>query len=130
MISDKLRKIAVQLGKQELDQFMSDFWSKTFSHPFDDRSRIWGNEIIAEVKPFDGKIHISWIQALDPRKGQGGKFMSWICDLADKHQVAMSLAPEPRGDHAMPKSKLISFYSKYGFKKSKYQLMYREPKGS
>jgi len=113
--------------KKNLDLFMDEFWSKTSSHPFERASRIWKNEMISEVRPFDGKIHISWIQALEPRQGSGNSFMEWICKLADKYQVSMGLNPEPKGQNSMPKKRLKEFYSKFNFKKDKYGYMVRKP---
>jgi hypothetical protein len=64
-------------------------------------------------------------------QGYGTKIMNHLCSLADSHGVTLQLRPSASSTHS--RTKLINFYSKFGFVVNKdlsngYQYMYREPK--
>ena len=109
-----------------LESYMQDFLAGTAPHPFDHGS-LWKNVVHIQVRPFDGGIHLSWIQSLYPKKGYASMAMKWLTDLADKHGVPMTLDAVPRGtgEWKIGKGKLVAFYKKFGFKGS--GLMTRKP---
>ena len=104
-------------GKQALRDYITDFLEATQPHPFDDRSSIYNGHTIVDLRPFDGRIHLSWIQTLKPKSGAATETMKFLTELADKHGVAMSLSavPKGKGETKIPKAKLVAFYKRFGF---------------
>jgi hypothetical protein len=102
--------------KQALSDYIDDFLEATQPHPFD-RSSIYKGHTIVELRPFDGRIHLSWIQTLKPKSGAATETMKFLTELADKHGVAMSLSavPKGKGETKIPKAKLVAFYKRFGF---------------
>ena len=102
--------------KQALSAYIDDFLEATQPHPFD-RSSIYKGHTVVELRPFDGRIHLSWIQTLKPKSGAATETMKFLTELADKHGVAMSLSavPKGKGETKIPKAKLVAFYKRFGF---------------
>lgn len=102
--------------KQALSDYIDDFLEATQPHPFD-RSSIYKGHTIVELRPFDGRIHLSWIQTLKPKSGAATETMKFLTEIADKHGVAMSLSavPKGKGETKIPKAKLVAFYKRFGF---------------
>lgn len=135
--SSRLSRVAprtaqVTLGTEEntqaLKSYMSDFLEATQPHPFD-RSSIYNGHTVVELRPFEGKIHLSWIQTLKPKSGAATETMKFLTGLADRHGVAMSLSavPKGRGETKIPKAKLVEFYKRFGFTGHPDDMV-REPK--
>lgn len=113
----------------QLEAFMDDFRAGTGQNPLGMRDRVWGENVVIEVRPFDGKIHISDIMSLERGAGNASKALDWLCSLADKHGVKMSLTPDSYGDgQGLDNDQLAAWYAKRGFKFVRGQLMVREPK--
>jgi hypothetical protein len=120
------------LKSDNIDKFMKDVWGKTQPHPFENKIRIFNNEAVIELRPWLGgpkgerSVALKWIQALEPRQGQGTRAMQFIVDLADKYGVILDLQPVPKEKNKMPISKLRTFYKKFGF--TGHSRMVRLPK--
>jgi hypothetical protein len=114
--------------KQALSNYIDAFLEATQPHPFD-RSSIYNGHTIVDLRPFDGKIHLSWIQTLKPKSGAATETMKFLTDLADKYGVAMSLSavPKGKGETKIPKAKLVEFYKRFGFTGHPDDMV-REPK--
>jgi len=103
--------------------FMSEYTQKTFPSPFFPRDRIWtfnaGKTLVqTEMREFDGHIHFSSIiSPTDSGKGYAGKVIRKITELADKHDVTISLGAKPFGDvpNKLNKSQLTRWYKKHGW---------------
>lgn len=120
--------LSLKPNKPELEAFMDDFRSGTGPNPLGHRDRVWNEQIVIEVRPFDGRIHISDIMSLDRGKGNASKALGWLCSLADKHGVAMSLTPDAFGDaDGLDDDQLTAWYARYGFKTTMGRKMVREP---
>ena len=115
-------------SQASLKSYMSDFLEATQPHPFD-RSSVYNGHTVVELRPFDGRIHLSWIQTLKPKSGAATETMKFLTELADKHGVAMSLSAVPKGsgETKIPKAKLVAFYKRFGFTGHPDDMV-REPK--
>ena len=115
--------------RPELLAYMEDFRAGTDSNPLGARDRVWGGTVLIEVAPFDKRIHVSDIMSMDRGKGYASKALQWLCSLADKHGVAMSLTPDAFGDgQGLDGEQLTAWYSRYGFKPHMGRKMVREPR--
>lgn len=113
--------------KEQLDNYMNDLWKNSHGNPFDDRERIIGGAGV-EMYPFDGMMHLSFIRTLDPEKGHGSAALKAITDLADKHDVAISLnVQRPKGMKGLTNAQLWDWYRRNGFVKTSGDEMVREP---
>lgn len=88
--------LSTEENTQALKSYMSDFWEATQPHPFD-KSSIYNGHTVVELRPFAGKIHVSWIQTLKPKSGAATETMKFLTGLADRHGLAMSLSAVPKG---------------------------------
>jgi len=72
-------------------------------------------------------IHRLW--SLHPGKGSGTKMLQTLCDLADRHDVELSLKVIPIGrkPYPMDREKLMAWYRKYGFE-GDHRRMLRRPR--
>lgn len=107
-----------------LDNFMADYHGMTQEHPFERGTRIHGGGEdfgLSEVRPFNKRIHVSWMQSANPNtKGIGTKMLTDLTGLADKHGVEMQLSPERPKGYRLPgpsTSQLKKWYGKHGFVK-------------
>lgn len=113
----------------KLDSFMHDFNGGTIANPLSHKDRVWNNKVLLEVRPFDGKIHVSDIMSLERGERNASRALDWLCSLADKHAVAMSLTPSAFGDgKGLNDEQLSSWYARRGFKPDRGTSMVREPK--
>lgn len=96
---------------------MDEFNRMTKSNPMG-RGRLFDGVSI-ELAPFDGKIHLSDIVALDAKsEGKGTKALKMLTDLADRHNVmitgtAKGYSDDPR--HINSSGRLKQWYTKHGF---------------
>lgn len=123
-----------------IDSFMKEYHGKTWPNPINPRERgmtlrdssLKDGEgyVIMQIRVFDGAIHISSILSSESNKGMGGFVMKILCNLADKHGVKMTLAPQRfgtrKGDMSTPMLK--KWYTKLGFKTARgTDEMVRQP---
>jgi hypothetical protein len=68
----------------------------------------------------DGAIQIASIEALEPGRGAGTRAMRKLCELADQHQVELTLIADPfKSDSGRPiitRAKLMHWYHGFGFR--------------
>jgi len=131
-----LAEVTLRLGQKKspgLDSFMDEWHKTTKPHPFNDRSRIHGGTMV-ELSPFDGNIHLSDIQTLEPNKGHGAHTIKHITSLADKHGVTVegtALAYAKDKKYITKSKDLKTFYTKHGFKAGRgsesegYEISYK-----
>jgi GNAT superfamily N-acetyltransferase len=130
-IYDKAAVLALKPGSNErLATFMGDFLAGTASNPLGGRGRVWENKVPIEVRPFDRRIHISDILSLERGKGHASEALKWLCSLADKHSVGMSLNVDSYGTRpGLNNQQLDAWYRRAGFKPLRGMLYVREPEG-
>ena len=95
--------------------FMRDYHSSTSDHPFDNRSRLYGNATL-EVSPIEDNIHLHDIRSFEP--GAGHKAIEHIKSLANKHDVKIAGIAKAYGQskkYPMSSKQLSNWYSKRGF---------------
>lgn len=124
--------------KETLDAFMNDWRGISHASMFPELGRMIGVKsdegearwMTVDLKPFDGMIHLKWMQVLpgDERKGVSHDVLALITDLADKHKVQMSLIAKPTGKPKIPKGKLKALYRKHGFVSIGTEEMRRDPR--
>jgi 8-oxo-dGTP pyrophosphatase MutT (NUDIX family) len=101
-----------------LTAFMQDLWAQTKGNPFNNAERVYQNKSIIEARPFDGRIHLSFIRSVEQGKGWGTEGLKFLTDLADKHGVEIDLdADPPHGMEVLSQSQLISWYKRHGFRR-------------
>jgi GNAT superfamily N-acetyltransferase len=88
--------------------------------------------ILVDLKPKHDYVYVQEIRVLEGKTAQGfgGHIMKYITDQADKDKIDLSLYAKPLKNEGsmIPKSKLIKFYKKYGFKLERGDDMVRKPK--
>lgn len=98
------------------------------SNPFLPTETIINDNVKLEVSKFDGSLWIQSISTIEHGKGDASKVLKMVCDIADKHNVVIRMAPEPYGtEKGLNKTQLINWYKRYGFKKISYGEMERLP---
>lgn len=85
----------------------------------------------------DGSIDVGVLSVDEDRRGQGlaADAMRRVCDLADRHQVRVTLTPTD--EFGASKKRLADFYKRHGFVENKGRnkdfstraAMYRDPQG-
>jgi GNAT superfamily N-acetyltransferase len=93
--------------------------------------------VTLEVKPFEGKIRLSFITVPEEFRGKGlaSKALRFLTDIADKHGVPISLDVSPQGEGGFTKAQLFRWYERHGFRRLPYtmqkklsDMMEREPR--
>ena len=131
-------KIGGRKEDENVKAMLDEYWSGTQPHPFDRHLRIWGddNNMVGVTLYSVGtsEVHLSTIMTFsDKNSGSGSKALKWICDLADKHGVKLTLSVSPiknagsRNGKDLNKRQLTAWYAKYGFVKQHGDEMFREP---
>lgn len=112
--------------RQRLQAFMEDFHKGTTTHlmPF---LRFWNDNVTFEVKPFDGKIMLAFIGALDQGRGDGSRALDWIVALARSHDVVLRGKVERRGDTGLTTQQLRQWYARHGFQVSRDGTIVMDP---
>lgn len=85
--------------------------------------REWQNCAVLCILPNNANparphLLLQGIDALTPGQGDGGKALAWVLNLADKHQLAMSLMIVPTGEdnnYLNTRTHLQTWYAKRGF---------------
>jgi hypothetical protein len=77
----------------------------------------------------DRKISIHRIWTLRPGEGNGSKMLQTLCELADLHEVELTLKALPIGRKPYPRSRdqLCDWYKRYGFEGTHKKLL-RKPR--
>jgi Acetyltransferase (GNAT) domain len=103
-------------------QYEQELLTKGFEAEF---NPVNDNLVTIEIIGIPKKLH---------GQGYGTKIMKDLCNLADQKNITLQLRPAASSTHS--RTKLIRFYSKFGFVENKgenenpnYQYMYRKPQG-
>jgi allophanate hydrolase subunit 2 len=116
---------------------MKEVWANTEGHPFVRGMRITKELVGMEVKNYwDTEVHIGSIMSFEKKNaGNASKALKWLCDLADKHKVLLTLSVKPlknagaKEGKNLSKNDLIAWYARNGFvRKGKTDHMSREPR--
>ena len=97
---------------ESLTKALKDIRSLGYSNPLNLREIIIDDAVIIEIMIFDKRLHFSSIQSIEPGKGNAGRAMQKIVDIADKYGVTIALTPKPFGTNPnyLNKSLLVKFY--------------------
>lgn len=106
---------ALKSGSEVLDDFMATFRDATSPHPFDSRSRIWEGAVALEVRPQWGKIHLVFIQSLDPKVGRASAALDWLTGLAGARSLAVDGIVARVGQKGLTLGQLKGWYKRHGF---------------
>lgn len=137
MIDERLSQLSempVQ-PKDKLDDFMKDFWKKSYPNPIDSRSRVIGFRIkgvegyvMFVLRPWEGRIHVEEFGVLPPsvrNMGFGRAGMEWLMDLAREHNVDLAGTAVPYGaPPRLSKAKLLKFYKGMGYKTDGDEILF------
>jgi len=107
---------------------MDEFYAGTQSSPMRSADRIWRGKVMIEARPFDKRIHISDILSLERGQKNASQALQWLCSLADKHGVGMSLVPKAHGTDGLDDAQLRAWYIRYGFQPHMGSKLVREPR--
>lgn len=107
---------------------MAEYKSMTFPNPMDRTMRVWSwvdrdtreayPLVMTDITPFDGFISLRAIVSPERQgTGQASVVLRIITEMADKHEVAITLGAKPFGNvpNALSKSKLMAWYKRYGW---------------
>jgi hypothetical protein len=118
-------KLKLQPRLPALDDFMEHLNSITWPHPVLN-GRVYGETLI-QAYPVGDFIYLQLIHSAEKGKGHGSMALRTLIMLADKHGVAMVLAPIRVGDEGLGTRELRKWYGRYGFKAAGDRRMRREP---
>jgi len=102
-----------------VEAFLRAFFDSSYPSPLSSEPTervLSGLDVLVEVTPQHGGVHIDEVRALVPQQGAGTKAMRFLTDLADKHGVTLMLYPMPFGSAAMSRDDLVRFYRRHGFR--------------
>ena len=120
-----------QEGEGAAAAFMQEFNSLTCDVPLrgmrslgTDDTAVW-----FELYPeWPTVVDVAGIKALTPRKGHGAKALQWLCELADKHGITLTLDVVFRFSGESPTMpQLRAWYRKFGFKFDRHYHGRRAP---
>lgn len=112
----KLRSLIQDpVAKASCDAFLGEFEAATVTHPFDSRLRIWDNNVVFEVKQFNGKIDLSFIQSIDKGCKHGSRGLLWFLEMASRHSVAIHGYAKRVGAEGLDQRQLKAWYKRHGF---------------
>ncbi len=85
--------------------------------PGGNKDRIWQRKVRLLLTGQFNIVTLEVIQSLQPGKGYASKALSWLTQLADKHQVILDTQPHAFGDtpDQMNSAELEQWYVKFGF---------------
>lgn len=110
--------------KSKADAFMEEFEGGTVCHPFSRHLRIFDNNVVFEVKPFNGSIRLSMIQAIELGKGHASSGLDWLTALARQHSIAIQGSIDRQGRDGLRTPELRSWYKRHGFNVAGNSILY------
>lgn len=105
-------------GTPDVDAFFQEFYAHTVENPADRSERIWGGmKCIFHCVPEGTDIYVESIRTVFRGTGNGSAGLKWLCELADRHSITLSLLVWPYGDNQtrLNIQQLIAWYRRYGF---------------
>lgn len=118
--------------------FLAEYEASTEQHPAAYSAvRIYsdgrGHNALVQVYYFDGAVHVGYISSLETQgAGSGRAVLKFLCQLADKHSVALTLVPRPvkrNNKRILTTAQLVEWYGRYGFVREPRGGLRREPMG-
>ena len=106
------------------EAFMEEFERGTVCHPFSRHLRIFNNNVVFEVKPFNNTIRLSMIQAIDMGKGHASSGLDWLTALARQHSIAIQGSIDRQGRDGLRTPQLRSWYKRHGFNVAGNSILY------
>jgi hypothetical protein len=103
--------------KNQQQLFVYDYMHETEPNPFNVQERVWKGCVILRITTFSGSVRLNGIRSVDRGRGNAGMALQWLCDLAMKYNVTLTLYVRPFGDQRPRLSvwQLYSWYKRYGF---------------
>tara|TARA_R110000824_G_scaffold351344_2_gene538353 strand:+ start:216 stop:686 length:471 start_codon:yes stop_codon:yes gene_type:complete len=113
--------------RERFDAFLAEYDSMSKPNPLNPSLNYWymGKKddadclVLTDLSEWDGAIHVGSIQTVPPDvcEGQGfaSQIMNKLVNLADKHEVPMSLDPAPFGSEKLGVKELMHWYRRAGF---------------
>lgn len=99
------------------DSFIKDLHNTSSDHPFDNKKRIL-HGVAVHLSREGNTVHIHDLQSASPDSGHGTKALKHLTNLADKHNVKLTLhakAYSKRPEHIQSTITLQKWYKKHGF---------------
>lgn len=84
--------------KNQQQLFVYDYLHETEPNPFNAQERVWKACVILKVTVFSGSVRLNGIRSVDRGRGNAGMALQWLCDLALKYNVTLTLYVRPFGD--------------------------------
>lgn len=111
-------------------RFMRDIREGTTPNPLNRRQCLWNDQVIFQLNVMGGYMWLFDFYSLEQGKGNASRCLKFICALADKHQITLSLSPFPFGTKpGLKKHELADWYERHGFqKKNDFPVYLREPR--
>lgn len=120
----------------KLTAFMADLEANSHPHPlmtpstrmvaYENSNRMVSFNIEPDFRK--SAAYINSVIATPANTGTGTIFMKKLCEMADKHGVALRLDAMPFGRNAMAPKKLKRWYAGFGFEEDGLTGMIRKPK--
>ena len=86
-----------------------------YQSPLQQRTFIVNDNVFVEMYPFEGSVHLSSISSMEKGKGNASSVMRQITNSADSRGLKMDLGAKAFSEGGLTTSKLIDFYTKFGF---------------
>lgn len=103
--------------------FLDDIRSTTTENPISNKHRVLGNHGMFTVERGfdDNEAYINDIRSFNPKSGAGTHILKHITNLADKHNINLSLYAKAYDKKSSIQTKhLVDWYKKHGFKEDGY----------
>lgn len=112
------------------DAFMQEYHDSTAENPSCRRERVWETRAAFELEIFDGAIHLGCVRSFERGNGNGTAALTWLCELADKHECAIRGTIKPCGQTRprLNAAQLRQWYKRHGFKVTRGREIRREGK--
>jgi GNAT superfamily N-acetyltransferase len=129
----------IKEDEQRMVQFVRKFYATGYPNPIG-RGVVFGLSakegedamVKVELEPKVDSVHLKEIITLEDmgKRGYGDYVMKQLTSLADKMDIRLTLFSVPLQHQGVkiPKSKLITFYKRHGFKTKSGDYMERLPK--
>ena len=130
LLREYMRELLAEVNDNnpsDFDGFMAEYDSMSKPNPLNPSLNSWymGKKddtdclVLTDLSEWDGAIHVGSIQTVPPNvcEGQGfaSQVMNKLVNLADKHEVPMSLDPAPFGSEKLGVKELMQWYHRAGF---------------
>jgi GNAT superfamily N-acetyltransferase len=112
----------MEAGLPRVDAFIDEYENETWPNPLNPRERVHGGGNafavieLSKDRFAQDSIHVSAIRSAEVGKGYGREALKFLCDLADKHGVALTGIAKAFGSVGLDTKDLLAWYRRYGFK--------------